>query len=132
MNTSVCKTLIAPAAIALVLAAAGAAHAGSLENMERERAIMIETMLSGDIDNTQRQGRLEIVRTRLIDLERMVLRDDKLTGRNTPVVRRAFENYDLTFLASAAAEFNVAIIDNWLAQLGLTTQSLMATEVGRR
>ena len=48
------------------------------------------------------------------------------------MVRRAFQNYDLTFLASAAAEFDLAIIDNWLAQLGLTTQSLMATEVGRR
>ena len=49
MNTSVCKTLIAPAAIVLVLTAAGAAHAGSLANMERERAIMIEAMLTADL-----------------------------------------------------------------------------------
>ena len=42
-------------AAAVVLASLAApVSAGSLENMERERAIMIETMLSGDIDNTQR------------------------------------------------------------------------------
>jgi hypothetical protein len=124
-------------AMALALLAAGALianplKAGVLENLERERAIIIDTLLDSELSAKQRQTRIATATPRLVDLERMVLRDDKLTGRNTPVVRRAFENYDLTFLASAAAEFNVAIIDNWLAQLGLTTQSLMATEVGRR
>jgi hypothetical protein len=66
---------------------------------------------------------------RLIDLERMVLRDDKLKGRNTPTVRRAFENYDLTFLLHAATEKNLTITDNWLAELGITTQNIMSAQI---
>lgn len=111
---------------------ANSSMAGTLENLERERAIVIETMLDAELSPTERQGRLATTKPRLVDLERMALRDDSLTGRNTPVIRRAFENYDLTFMASAAAEHNLSIIDNWLEQLGLTTQSLMATEVGRQ
>lgn len=125
------------AAIALALLAAGAllaspVTAGTLENLERERAIVIETILDSELSPEQRQGRIALAKPRLVDLERMALRDDKVTGRNTPTVRRAFANYDLTFMASAAAENNLTIVDNWLSQLGLTTQGLMATTVGRR
>lgn len=108
-----------------------AARAGTLENLERERAIVVETMLDGALSPKERHNRIALAKPRLIDLERMVLRDNELTGRNTPTVRRAFKNYDLTFMASAALERNQSIMDNWLAQLGLTTQSLMATETGR-
>ena len=106
--------------------------AGSLENMERERAIMIETMLSGDIDNTQRQGRLEIARTRLVDLERMVLRDKTLIGKNQPLVRAAFDNYDLTFVVHASVEKNRSVADHWLSEIGLSTQAIMNARTGRR
>jgi hypothetical protein len=111
---------------------ANAAQAGTLENLERERAIVIEAMLNVELSPTKRQGQVATALSRLVDLERMVLRDGKLTGRNTPTVRRAFKNYDLTFMASSAAEHDLALIDNWMTQLGLTTQSLMATDVGRR
>ena len=52
----------------------------------------------------------------------MVLRDDKLTGRNTPQVRRAFANYDLTFLVHASAEkWTVDSVDiggdDWIAKM---------------
>lgn len=132
MNTSVCKTLIAPAAIALVLAAAGAAHAGSLENMERERAIMIEAMLTADLTPAERFLKIAVAKRRLVDLERMVLRDKKLVGRNTPTVRRAFGNYELTFMVHAAAENNASVIDVWMAQVGLTTQTVMSARRSRR
>ena len=60
----------------------------------------------------------------------MVLRDDKLTGRNTPVVRQAFANYDLTFLVHAGAEKNRALLVIWLEQVGVTTNAVMvATKV---
>jgi len=111
---------------------ASPARAGTLENLERERAIVVETLLDGSLSPKERQNHITLAKRRLIDLERMALRDDKLTGRNTPTVRRAFSNYDLTFMASAAVERNQSIMDNWLAQLGLTTQSLMATKTGRR
>ncbi len=116
----------------LVAVVVNPANAGTLENLERERAIVIEIMLDAELTVEERYGRLATAKPRLVDLERMVLRDEKLTGRNTPTVRRAFANYDLTFMASAAAEHNLTIIDNWLSQLGFSTQSLMATEIGRR
>lgn len=120
------------AAAAVAGLAAGTAQAGPLENMERERALLIDTLLAAELSPAERQGKVEISRRRLVDLERIVLRDGSLTGRNTPTVRRAFDNYDLTFLIHAAAEKNVTVLDNWLEQAGLTTQSLMGAKRGRR
>ena len=108
------------------------AEAGTVENMERERAILIETLRAADLEANERAGKVEISRHRLVDLERMVLRDDSLAGRNTPTVRRAFANYDLTFIVHSASEQQVSVLDVWLGQLGLTTQSLMSASRGRR
>lgn len=120
------------ATIASGIAVSGAALAGTVENLERERAIAIETLLTPDMSPAERQGSLEIARTRLVDLERMVLRDDGLRGRNTPAVRAAFQNYDLSFLVHASIEKNRSLIDHWLEQVGVTTNSLMSAQVGRR
>ena len=68
----------------------------------------------------------------LFDGKTMKLRDDSLVGVNTPTVKRAFANYDLTFLVHAAAENEMSVIDNWLEQMGITTQSLMSAKQGRR
>ncbi len=132
MTTSIRNSLIAPALAIAVLAAAGPSLAGSIQNMERERAIMMESMLAPDITPAERFSRIATSKRRLIDLERMVLRDDKLRGRNTPTVRRAFENYDLTFLVHAAAEKNASIVDMWMKQLGLTTQAVLSARRSRR
>ena len=80
----------------------------------------------------ERQGKVALSRNRLIDLERMVLRDKKLVGRNSPAVRAAYESYDLTFLVHASTERNRALLDHWMNQVGVSTQSLMNTKVGRR
>lgn len=122
-------------ALAAILFAAGAAVpalAGSIENMERERAILLETLMSEDLSVEQRQRTVEVTRARLADLERMVLRDDSLIGEDNPAVRNAFENYDLTFIIHASAERNRAIADHWLSELGLSTQSVMNARAGRR
>jgi hypothetical protein len=127
--------VIATALAAFVLAAvavAAPARADTLANMERERALLIEAMLDAELAPAERHVRLETAQRRLLDLERMVLRDDKLLGRNTPQVRRAFANYDLTFLVHASAEKNLAMVDTWLGQLGFSTQSLMSAKRGRR
>jgi hypothetical protein len=125
--------LLTAGAVALMLGAGTAnANAGTLENLERERAIAISTMLDANLTASERQARLEGARRRLIDLERIVLRDKSLRGRNMPNVRRAFENYDLTFLVHAAAEKNLALTDHWLEQVSLTTQAVMTARLGRR
>ena len=114
------------------LAFSTAAKADSLDNLERERALLVDAMLDPALSPTDRQARIDSEQRRLVDLERMVLRDDSIKGKNTPTVRRAFANYDLTFLVHAALEKKVAIVDNWMDQLGLSTNSLMSTRKGLR
>lgn len=123
---------VAAVAAVMVLAIAGTVRAGSLENLERERAIMLETLLSGDIAAEERQGRVAMARTRLVDLERIVLRDRDLVGQDTPQVRAAFDNYDLTFLVHAAVEKGRSPVDHWLEEIGVSTQSVMTARRGRR
>ena len=120
------------AVLAAAIGATAAAQATSLENLERERAFLIEAFLDPEITPAERQARIETSKQRLIDLERIVLRDDSLVGRNTPNVRRAFNNYDLTFLVHAAAEKDMGMVDVWLAELGVTTRNLMSARMGRR
>ena len=123
---------LAVAALTAAIALSSVVEAGTLENLERERALTITTILNPEISTTDRQVKMAAAKVRLIDLERMVLRDKKLKGRNTPTVRRAFENYDLTFLVHGAAEKNMSIIDAWMNQLGVSTQSVLSATLRRR
>ena len=126
------KLLLCAAAAAVLLGPLPAAQADSLENLERERAMLMQAMLSAEMSAKERQGKVALSRNRLIDLERMVLRDKKLVGRNSPAVRAADENYDLTFLVHASIERDRALLDHWMYQVGVSTQSLMNAKVGRR
>ena len=108
------------------------AMAGTVENLERERAILIDTFLNPEMTPAERQTRIATSKHRLLDLERMVLRDDGLIGRATPTVKRAFANYDLTFLIHASAEKDMSVTDNWLAQMDITTQAVMSAARRRR
>ena len=94
--------------------------------------MLMQAMLSAEMSAKERQGRVTLSRNRLIDLERMVLRDKKLVGHNSPAVRAAYENYDLTFLVHASIERDRALLDHWMHQVGVSTQSLMNAKVGRR
>ena len=109
--------------------AAGDADAGTLENLERERAQLITVMFESELDQGQRQTKIESIRRRLIDLERMVLRDDSLKSKATPIVQPARANYDLTFLAHSALEKNQTMLDNWMEQVGLSTQAIMTSQL---
>ncbi|MTI08617.1 hypothetical protein [Curvivirga aplysinae] len=108
------------------------AHAGTLENLERERAEIIQTLLNPSISAEQRADKINTSKHRLVDMERMVLRDKTLEGKNTPEVRVAFQNYDLTFLAHSSIEKDVSMMDLWLEQMGITTNSVMNAHVGRQ
>ncbi len=131
-KSAIRMNLLAPTLSVLVaLGSVSTVQAGPLENLERERALVLETVLNPDLTPAERHQKIEGFKTRLVDLERMVLRDKKLNGRNTPTVRRAFENYDLTFMLHASTEHKLSITDNWLSQLGITTESVMSANVGR-
>jgi hypothetical protein len=118
--------------VALAAAFGSPAAAGTLENLERERAIAIGTLLSPELSPAEREEQVALTRVRLVDLERMVMRDESLKGKNTPAVRNAFENYDLSFLAHASVERNRNMIDHWLEQIGVSTNTLMSARLGRR
>ena len=124
---------IIPVAAVICAATLGAvAQAGTIENLERERSITLEALLSADLTPDEREERIELSKTRLVDLERMVLRDEGLRGKSTPTVRAAFENYDLTFLVHASIERNRTVVDHWMEQVGVSTGTLMAARAGRR
>ena len=117
---------------AAVITVPGMAIAGSLENLERERSIRLEVMFSPSIENGVRHEKLALGKRRLIDLERILLRDKSVIGRNTPEVRSAFENYDLTFLVHASVDKGLSMVDHWMEQVGVSTHSIMGSRIGRR
>lgn len=125
------RTLAVAGLIGLTMAA-GTAFAGSVENLERERAILLETLLTKDMAAEERHGKTAISKQRLIDLERIVLRDKSLVGRNTPAVKRAFANYDLTFMVHASVEKQRSLTDHWLEQVGLGQPSVLGAVRRRR
>jgi hypothetical protein len=123
---------LAATALVAAVTTADAAHAGSIENMERERAILLETYLSPDMTAKERHAKANLSKRQLIDLERIVLRDKSLVGRDTPAVSRAFDNYDLSFLVHASLEKDLTIFDHWLQQTGVSKQAVMNATRRRR
>ena len=124
--------MLAGVIMAGAIGAQSTALAGSLETMERERAQLIKTMLDPALSPQARHEKLVDVKHRLADMERRVLRDDSLIGKDNQHVRRAFENYDLTFLVHAAAENQRAVIDQWMNHMGLNTHNIMSATIRRR
>ncbi len=123
---------LAATALIVVTTNASAANAGSVENMERERAILLETYIAPDITPKDRHAKATLSKRQLIDLERIVLRDKSLVGRDTPAVSRAFSNYDLSFLVHASMEKDLTIFEHWLQQIRVSQQAVMNATRRRR
>lgn len=104
----------------------------TLQNMERERAELISAYLDDQVTVDARQLQIQDNQKRLVDLERMVLRDDRLLGSQDRLVRLAFKNYDLSFLVHASTESEHAPIEQWVSEMGLSSEDIMLTESGRR
>lgn len=125
-------TALSIAAALLFAASASAKDPHSIESLERERAAMINAMVSDKFDAQTRSLQIKGFFRRLTDIERMVLRDDRLLGLDNATVKNAFNHYDLTFMVHASAEAQSGVTDHWLNQVGLSTSSLFSTRVGRR
>lgn len=104
----------------------------TLENLERERAAMLNTFTSDQITPKQQQMSMNSSYRRLTDVERMVLRDDRLLNNQSAIVQRAFKNYELTFLIHASAEKNLLPMELWLSELNISSNSILSTKKGRR
>ena len=103
------------------------AVAGSLENLERERSIMVSHLLDADLNIAQRQEKIAFSKRRLTDLERIALNDKALRESRSPLVLKVFKNYEMSFLVHSAAESGRSMSTHWLEGIGLSTSDLMNT-----
>lgn len=111
--------------IASALLISAPAVAGSLENLERERSIMVSLMLDADLNIAQRQEKIAFSKRRLTDLERIALNDTALKESRSPLVLKVFKNYEMSFLVHSAAESGRSMSTHWLEGIGLSTSDLM-------
>ena len=125
------KALIACLAFAVAGGVAVSATAGSLKNLERERALAIAALLDSTIDVETRWSKLNLSTARLADLEVIVINDKSLKSTYSPRVKHALSNYELTFLAHASAEDDKSIAAHWFERVGLSTDQLLASRVAK-
>ena len=125
------KTIISVLTLVMTAGMSASAMAGSLENLERERALTVATMLDSTMDVEARWNKLNLSRVRLADLEVMVINDKSLKNNYSNRVKHALSNYELTFLAHASAEYNKSIAEHWFDTVGLNTDQILASRVAK-
>lgn len=125
------KTIISALALVMAASMSALATADSLENLERERALTVATMLDSTMDVEARWNKLNLSRVRLADLEVMVINDKSLKNNFSNRVKHALSNYELTFLAHASAEYNKSIAAHWFDIVGLNTDQILASRVAK-
>ena len=123
------KAIIVCLAFAIAGGTAVSAKAGSLENLERERALAITALLDSTINVEARWSKLNLSTARLADLEVIVINDKSLKSTYSPRVKHALSNYELTFLAHASAENDKTIAAHWFEHVGISTDQLLASRV---
>ncbi len=104
----------------------------SLDNLERERAAYLKSHVNPDLTSEQLELQRTRLQTNLIDLERMVIRDQRLLNSGDPRVTRALAAYDTTFLIHSAAEKDANPFAHWLAQVNVTQAAIRNSEKGVR
>ena len=116
--------------ISLIISAAlisAPAEAKLIENLERERSIMVSHLLDADLNVAQRHEKIAFSKRRLADLERIALNDKALKESRSPLVLKVFKNYEMSFLVHSAAESGRSMSTHWFEGIGLSTSDLMNT-----
>jgi len=121
MTRNIIQTCLFASAILI----SASAVAGSLENLERERSIMVSHLLDADLNVAQRQEKIAFSKRRLADLERIALNDKALKESRSPLVLKVFKNYEMSFLVHSAAESRHSVSTHWLEGIGLSTSDLI-------
>ena len=119
------RNIIQTCVVASAVLIGAPAVAGSLENLERERSIMVSHLLDADLNVAQRQEKIAFSKRRLADLERIALNDKALKESRSPLVLKVFKNYEMSFLVHSAAESARSMSTHWLEGIGLSTSDLM-------
>jgi hypothetical protein len=127
------KITLVLATIASLLSAPSFANSlFSLENLERERAALLSAQLDSSLDLNQRQQKVQNIYRRLVDIERMVLRDDRVTSSHSSLAQNAFNKYELTFLVHSSAEKSLPPMSHWMSELQLTTDNILSAKAAHR
>ena len=119
------RNIIQNCLVASAILISAPAVAGSLENLERERSIMVSHLLNANLNVAQRQEKIALSKRRLADLERIALNDKALKDSRSPLVLKVFKNYEMSFLVHSAAESGRMMSTHWLEGIGLSTSDLM-------
>ena len=106
--------------------------ASPIETLERERAKTLSYVLNKNISVSDRKKFLKQSKMRLLDLERMTINNKNIITNPDYNTIKAFENFDLTFLAHSSLEKGRSVSITWLEMIGLTTNNLMNTKVIRK
>jgi hypothetical protein len=104
----------------------------SLENLERERAALLSAQLDSSLDLDERQQKVQNIYRRLVDIERMVLRDDRVTSSNSQLAQNAFDKYELTFLVHSSAEKSQPPLSHWMSEIHLSSDNILSAKAGHR
>jgi len=104
----------------------------TLENLERQRAVLLDNLTTPNLATYQREQNTNKLIKRLVDMERMVLRDERIATSNSIMATNAFQNYELTFLIHAGSESQKSPIAHWLYTLKITEKSIEKSKAGAR
>jgi hypothetical protein len=104
----------------------------SLQNLERERAALINDMLDMNLDMSQRLSKITKRQRQLTDMERMVMRDERLLNTQSTLVTNAFAQYEQTFLVHAGAEQNRSASQQWLANVNISNDAVLNSRMAYR
>jgi hypothetical protein len=107
-------------------------EAGTVENLERVRAKTITMMFDKNINESQRAKKIEKLKIKLLDMEKIVLNDSDLAKNPSNKTIKAFETFNFTFLVHSALEKDKPISINWLEDLGFTSDNLKRTQAYRK
>ena len=121
------RNIIQNVLVASAILISAPAVAGSLENLERERSIMVSHLLDADLNVAQRLEKITFSKRRLADLERIALNDKALKESGSPLVLKVFKNYEMSFLVHSAAEYGRSMSTHWFEGIGLSTSDLLNT-----
>ena len=116
----------------LIVSISTSAYANSIDALERERANTINLILDKTISITERNNKLEKIKMKLLDMERMIINNKNINKNPSYQTVKAFENFELTFLAHSSIERDKSIAITWLEKIGLTTENLINTRVTRK
>ena len=121
------RNIIQNVLVASAILISAPAVAGSLENLERERSIMVSHLLDADLNVAQRNEKIDFSKRRLADLERIALNDEALKESRSSLVLEVFKNYEMSFLVHSATESGRSMSTHWFEGIGLSTSDLLNT-----